>query len=907
MSEAALEMGTITTRIPARLDRLPWSGFHWRVLVGLGTVWILDGLEVTMVGAVAARLTEKGAGVSMSAGDIGLAGAIYIVGACLGALLFGHMTDRFGRKKLFLITLALYIVATFATAFAWAPWFFFLARFFTGAGIGGEYSAINSAIDELIPARVRGRIDLIINGTYWAGSAGGSALALVFLNKAWFPEWLGWRLAFGIGVVLGLGIMLVRRHVPESPRWLFIHGRQDEAEAIVDGIETSIVDETGQQLETVHEELTVRQRHAIPFRTIAHTAFKLYPKRAILGIALFVGQAFIYNGVTFDLGTLFGKFYKVSSSVVPVFLVIYALGNLLGPLVLGRLFDTVGRKPMISGTYLGSALVTIPLGIIFVTDTGNEWLMIAFIVVTFFLASAGASAAYLTVSEIFPMETRALAIAFFYAIGTAAGGIVGPLLFGNMIDSGNRGLVVLAFYIGAAVMAIGGVFELLFGVKAERASLESIATPLTVAEAEGGYDVAAQGRGGGGEVAGREVAGRAHVSALRSRAESERAWARAAGHRADEARHGAEGAGAARDGDASGADGGDRSAEVAGVLAEVDSLRAQEFEQQAAAFDELADPPGPGSLERAQAAEQRARAFAARAAALSADDDSGSQQQRDLADAATERARSREQLARAVELEAVDGGRDGGDGAAAGSGDAAGDGTGDDTGDEMPPEAVRRAQADAHRAWFRHHEERAAMFDARAAADASDIRSHERRAAELEREALAAERAVDEARHLAAAAGWEDEVDQAESAIESEQRSATERAAEHERRESDERRREERIRQRITRRSTRRTGRLGLGPSATVARGWAAGSAPQRPRELALDSEIEIITSALGDHGPSERRDLARLVGARYWGPGRFGEALDEAVDEGRIRRISRRVYGPVNPDTGSADGDGRA
>jgi MFS family permease len=486
MSDIAVQNRTITTRIPARLDRLPWSGFHWRVLIGLGTVWILDGLEVTMVGAVAARLTEKGSGVGMSAGDIGMAGAIYIVGACLGALLFGHLTDRFGRKKLFLITLTLYILATFATAFAWAPWFFFLARLLTGAGIGGEYSAINSAIDELIPARVRGRIDLIINGTYWAGSAGGSALALVFLNKAWLPEWLGWRLAFGVGVVLGLGIMLVRRHVPESPRWLFIHGREDEAEAIVDGIENDVAAETGEDLAEPDDDLTVRQRDTIPFRTIVRTAFKVYPKRAILGIALFIGQAFIYNGVTFDLGTLFGKFYKVSSGLVPIFLIIYALGNLLGPLTLGRLFDTVGRKVMISVTYLGSALITIPLGIVFVTNTGNEWLLIAFIVVTFFLASAGASAAYLTVSEIFPMETRALAIAFFYAVGTAAGGIAGPLLFGHMIDSGNRGLVVVAFYIGAAVMAIGGIAELLFGVKAERASLESIATPLTVAEGHDG-------------------------------------------------------------------------------------------------------------------------------------------------------------------------------------------------------------------------------------------------------------------------------------------------------------------------------------------------------------------------------------------------------------------------------------
>ncbi len=479
VTDAGGQLATIRTKIPARLDRLPWARFHWRVLVGLGTVWILDGLEVTMVGTVAPRMTDDGSGIAMTSGDVGIAGAVYIVGACLGALFFGHLTDRAGRKKLFMLTLAVYIAATFATAFAFAPWFFFLARFFTGAGIGGEYAAINSAIDELIPARVRGQVDLVINGTYWGGSAAGSALALVFLNESLFPTWLGWRLAFGIGVLLGFVILLVRRHVPESPRWLFIHGREEEAERIVDGIESDIEEHLGDELDDVDKSLQVRQRTSIPFREIARTAFKTYPGRAVLGLALFVGQAFIYNGITFDLGTLFTDFYDVSSGFVPVFIIIYAVGNLLGPITLGRLFDSVGRKPMIAGTYLGSAIVTIPLGIVFLTAAGGEWLLIAFVVVTFYLASAGASAAYLTVSEIFPMETRALAIAFFYAIGTAVGGIAGPLLFGQFIDSGSRGLVMAAFYIGAGVMALGGIAEIFLGVKAERADLESVARPLT--------------------------------------------------------------------------------------------------------------------------------------------------------------------------------------------------------------------------------------------------------------------------------------------------------------------------------------------------------------------------------------------------------------------------------------------
>jgi MFS family permease len=477
---SGVQTGTITTKIPARIDRLPWSKFHWRVVIGLGSVWILDGLEVTMVGSVAARLTEDGTGIDINSGQIGIAASIYIVGACLGALFFGQLTDRFGRKRLFMITLGVYLIATVGTAFAFAPWYFYLARFFTGAGIGGEYAAINSAIDELIPARVRGRVDLTINGSYWVGSAAGALGAVLLLNTEIFPKDVGWRLAFGIGAVLGLVVLLVRRHVPESPRWLFIHGREAEAERIVNDIEDAVSSEPESgELEEPSDSLTVRQRTSIPFREIAKVAFTKYPRRAFLGLALFIGQAFIYNGVTFNLGTLLSTFYGVASGVVPIFIAIWALSNFAGPVTLGRLFDTLGRKPMISVTYIGSAAVAVVLGVTLASGSTNEWLFLGILVVCFFLASSGASAAYLTVSEIFPMETRALAIAFFYAVGTAVGGITGPLLFGQLINSNDRDLVSIAFFIGASVMALAGVAEIFLGVKAEKASLEDLAQPLT--------------------------------------------------------------------------------------------------------------------------------------------------------------------------------------------------------------------------------------------------------------------------------------------------------------------------------------------------------------------------------------------------------------------------------------------
>ncbi|WP_431904754.1 MFS transporter [Nonomuraea sp. bgisy101] len=466
------------------MDRLPWSRFHWRIVIGLGAVWILDGLEVTIVGAIASRMTERGSGIDLTAADIGTAAAIYVAGACLGALIFGQLTDRYGRKKLFMITLMIYVIATVLTALAFAPWYLFLFRFLTGMGIGGEYAAINSAIDELIPARNRGQVDLAINGSYWLGSAIGSVVALALLSTALFPMHVGWRLAFGIGGVLGVAIMLVRRNVPESPRWLFIHGREEEAERIVDQIEAEVRQETGKELAPPGASITIRQRDVIPFREIARVAMQRYPRRAILGLALFIGQAFLYNAVTFDLGTILSGFFGVASGAVPYFMAIFALGNFLGPLLLGRLFDTVGRIPMISGTYFVSAGLTALIAVLFMNGSLTTASFMTLVALTFFFASAGASSAYLTVSEVFPMETRALAISLFFAVGTAIGGITGPALFGQFIHSGNPSLVALGFFIGAAAMALGGVAELAFGVRAEQQSLENIAMPLTAEEAE---------------------------------------------------------------------------------------------------------------------------------------------------------------------------------------------------------------------------------------------------------------------------------------------------------------------------------------------------------------------------------------------------------------------------------------
>jgi MFS family permease len=481
-----VQTGTVTTKVPARLDRLPWSRWHWMVIIGLGTVWILDGLEVTIVGNISGQLAMPGSGIHITQGQVsGFGAAVYIAGACAGALFFGWLTDRFGRKKLFMITLGVYLIATALTALSFAPWWFFLFRFMTGFGIGGEYAAINSAIDELIPSKHRGTVDIIINGTYWAGAAAGAVLTVPITND--LPVNLGWRLCFGLGVILGLVVLLVRRNVPESPRWLFIHGHAQKAEELADSIEERVERETGTQLPEPSESITIRQRKVIGFGTIAKTMFTLYPKRTILGFSLFIGQAFLYNAITFGYAQILATFFHVTKDPGYYFAVI-AVGNLIGPLTLGRLFDTVGRKPMIAGTYILSGVLLLVTAYLFGQHLLSAVTLTICWSVVLFVASAGASGAYLTVSEVFPLETRALAIAFFYAIGTGAGGITGPLLFAKLVGTGKVPDTVIAFSIGAGLMILGGLTEIVFGVKAERQSLESIAAPLTAQDAGSSQD-----------------------------------------------------------------------------------------------------------------------------------------------------------------------------------------------------------------------------------------------------------------------------------------------------------------------------------------------------------------------------------------------------------------------------------
>ncbi|WP_299533879.1 MFS transporter [uncultured Streptomyces sp.] len=503
-SDHAATTGTITTKVPARLDRLPWSRWHWMIVIGLGTVWILDGLEVTVVGNIASRLSEDGSGLPITDAQVtGMAAALYVAGGCCGALFFGWLTDRYGRKKLFLVTLAVYLAATALTAVSFSVWWFFLFRFLTGFGIGGEYAAINSAIDELIPSKYRGRVDLIINGSYWLGAMGGALLSVVALNTDLFPKDLGWRLTFALGVVLGLVILLVRRHVPESPRWMFIHGRAEGAEELVDDVERQVEEEKGVRLPPAGTEITIEQRRSVGFLEIGRTVFRKYPKRATLGFALFIGQAFLYNAITFGFGSILVKFFDVPSGNTGYFFAVIAFGNFLGPLLLGKLFDTWGRRPMIAGTYILSGVLLFVTAWLFGAGLLTATTMTACWCVVLFFASAGASSAYLTVSEVFPMETRAMSIAFFYAIGTAAGGISGPLIFADLTESGVVGDAVIAFCVGASLMVLAGLVAVFFAVPAEQRSLEDIATPLSARTAAPG----SAGDGTGGNAAGGAGAG----------------------------------------------------------------------------------------------------------------------------------------------------------------------------------------------------------------------------------------------------------------------------------------------------------------------------------------------------------------------------------------------------------------
>jgi MFS family permease len=468
----------IESYVPARLDRMPWSRWHWLIVISLGATWILDGLEVTLAGSLGGILTRPET-LGLTPTQVGASATFYLAGAVIGALLFGYGTDRFGRKKLFFITVAVYLIGTALSAFSWnfASYAFFRAM--TGAGIGGEYAAINSAIDELIPARVRGRVDLMINGSYWVGAALGSAATIVLLDPQRLPIWLGWRFAFGIGATLGLIVIFFRRWIPESPRWLMIHGRNAEAEEIVAEVERKITSHPENLPAHDSPPTRIHTRTHTPWREIWNAIAHEHRQRSFLGFVLMLTQAFFYNAIFFTYALVLTRFYGVPEKNVGGYLLPFALGNVLGPLLLGHFFDTIGRKQMITITYgLAGILLALTawlfhLGILTAQTQTLAWTII------FFIASAAASSAYLTVSEIFPLEIRALAIAIFYAIGTLAGGVGAPLLFGWIVGTGSSNALFVGYLIGAGLMVFGALTEAWIGVRAERQALETIAAPLS--------------------------------------------------------------------------------------------------------------------------------------------------------------------------------------------------------------------------------------------------------------------------------------------------------------------------------------------------------------------------------------------------------------------------------------------
>jgi MFS family permease len=469
----------LPSNIPARLDRLPWSRWHWRVVLALGVAWVLDGLEVTIVGSIGSML-ERPDTLGLSAAQIGWAGSLYVAGAVVGALVFGRLADRLGRKRLFLVTLAVYMGATVACGFSTGFATFAFFRFLTGIGIGGEYAAINSAIDELIPARVRGRVNLAINGSFWIGAALGALLSLVLLDERVLGPQQGWRAGFLLGAVLATAILLVRRHVPESPRWLLAHGRADEAARVLDEIEASVRAEHPQAFadDTVHAEVTFTRSVLPSLGEVVQVLRRRYARRSVLVLALMVSQAFFYNAIFFTYALVLTRFYGVADTRVGLYLLPFAMGNVLGPLILGPLFDRIGRRAMIGTTYALSGVGLLLIGVGFVHGVLDATTQTLAWSAVFFLASAAASSAYLTVSEVFPLEMRAVSISIFYAVGTGVGGFAAPALFGALIETGDRVSVFQGYLVGAVLVLVAAVIAWRYGVDAERKPLEEIAPPL---------------------------------------------------------------------------------------------------------------------------------------------------------------------------------------------------------------------------------------------------------------------------------------------------------------------------------------------------------------------------------------------------------------------------------------------
>ncbi len=471
----------VETSIPFRLDALHWSGFHTRVVLALGITWILDGLEVTLAGALSGALKQSPT-LQFTNFDVGFANSAYLAGAVIGAIGFGWLTDRIGRKKLFFITLALYLTATAATALSWSVASYALFRFLTGAGIGGEYTAINSTIQELVPARYRGWTDLVINGSFWIGAALGAVSAIILLDPLLIGPDLGWRLAYLTGACLGLIVFVMRMWIPESPRWLVIHGYPDRANAIVDDIERSATGHAEDLRQHAWPKIKLRMRDHTPLREVAHTLFSVYRQRSLVGLALMIAQAFFYNAIFFTFALVLTDFYGIAADQIGWYILPFAAGNFLGPLLLGRLFDTLGRRTMITLTYGVSGILLALSGYLFAIGVLSAQTQTIAWMVIFFFASPAASAAYLTVSETFPLEVRALAIALFYAVGTGIGGVAGPALFGALIDTGSRDSVFLGYVLGAGLMIAAAAVAWRYAIAAERRTLESVTRPLAFVE-----------------------------------------------------------------------------------------------------------------------------------------------------------------------------------------------------------------------------------------------------------------------------------------------------------------------------------------------------------------------------------------------------------------------------------------
>jgi len=475
---SATSTAIVRSLIPARMDRLPWARFHWMVVVGLGVSWILDGLEIQLVASAGFQKT-----LGMTTEAVALTGTIYLIGQVVGALTFGRLTDRWGRKKLFIITLAVYLVGSGVAGLATSVWFLYVFRFIAGLGIGGEYTAINSAIDELIPSHYRGRVDIAINGTYWAGAGLGAFASLWLLNPAYVNVDWGWRIGFFIGPVLGLLIIWLRRHIPESPRWMLTHGHAEAAERIVEDIEASVRAQ-GITLEPVPESraMLVQAKESVSFKQLARVFFNDYPTRTVLGITMMVTQSFLYNAIFFTYALVLQNFYGTTPSSTQYYFFPFAIGNLLGPLLLGHLFDTVGRRKMIFLTYGLAGVVLAVSAFLFRADVLTATTQTVLWCVAFFFASAAASAAYLTVSEIFPLEVRGQAISYFFAVAQLAGAIA-PAIYGMLIGNGTeRTPLFYGYLVGAAIMVTGGIVALVYGVDAERKGLEDVARPLSQVE-----------------------------------------------------------------------------------------------------------------------------------------------------------------------------------------------------------------------------------------------------------------------------------------------------------------------------------------------------------------------------------------------------------------------------------------